>query len=704
MRKVRIKSMAKKAGGGNMIFPPFSPDAQSEPDLRVSNVLKPVDREDSNMEAEKGETAYLPDVNGLAAHYKIAGAKHSNGGTPLNLPDNAFIFSDTHKLKIKDPEILKSFGKTSGKYTPADLAKQYEINKYRKILADPSSDKLMVDTAEKMISNYNIKLGKLALVQEAKKGFPNGIPEIALPYLAVGAINPDQILPLKADNNQFPTQAPRAYSQKDGGSSNMGNPYYKQAGGDNKQASPTQGADYYTQAYTLLQNTLTSPENEKLRDKLYEDWKNRPENKGKALSKDQVINTFLEAQKQIFAIQKAHPDATSKEAIKSKKWDRGTKKNEMYNKEATALGLNPLKEDDIKTFQSTYQVLSDLADNPEFSPILSNFNLKPVGVSDQTYGKDKKAISPVDGWFGNTTVGQAVLPKTAPAAAQITPEVKQPDAVTAYTQPKFAETKQKPFAPWWKQDVVKTAGSAADFMRIKKYLPWAPPINPYVPDATFYDPTRELASNAEQMNIGTQGANAFSGPQAYNARFSQIQGQGAKNAADILSKYNNMNVGAANQFSALKGDIMNKAGMANASLATKLYDDTTIANQQFDNAKNMARQELRSSYIDAVTNRANAQVMNNLYPHYKIDPITGGMMGFYKGSKLKPGATGDASESAAASFAQLVNKYPQVDQAILAKMAGMGPISPDDNQVAPDAAEWFKKFNSTIPNNYPNNQ
>jgi hypothetical protein len=34
-----------------------------------------------------------------------------------------------------------------------------------------------------MISNYENKLAKLALVQEAKKGFPNGIPEIAMPYL-----------------------------------------------------------------------------------------------------------------------------------------------------------------------------------------------------------------------------------------------------------------------------------------------------------------------------------------------------------------------------------------------------------------------------------------------------------------------------------------------------------------------------------------
>ena len=81
-------------------------------------------------------------------------------------------------MKLNDPELLKQFGKPvkKGGYTPAELAKPYDINKYRKVLDDPMSDPIQKKTAEEMIANYNVLLGKLALAQEAKKGFPQGVP------------------------------------------------------------------------------------------------------------------------------------------------------------------------------------------------------------------------------------------------------------------------------------------------------------------------------------------------------------------------------------------------------------------------------------------------------------------------------------------------------------------------------------------------
>jgi len=185
---------------------------------------------------------------------------------------------------------------------------------------------------------------------------------------------------------------------------------------------------------------------------------------------------------------------------------------------------------------------------------------------------------------------------------------------------------QKPYAPWWLQDIVKTSGAAADLMRINRYLPWQATPETRLPDATFYDPTRELAANAEQANIQTQGLAAFTGPQALSARSSAIQGQAAKNAADIMARYNNMNVQLANQLSQERTSIMNQAASNKANLDTQLFDKYTIANQQFDNAKNMARQNLRQSYIDAITNRAKTQALNTLYPNFYTDPITGGFV------------------------------------------------------------------------------
>lgn len=190
------------------------------------------------------------------------------------------------------------------------------------------------------------------------------------------------------------------------------------------------------------------------------------------------------------------------------------------------------------------------------------------------------------------------------------------------------------YAPFFKQDVLDTAGAFRDLVSVKKRLPWQAAWNLNVPTPVYYDPTRELAANAEMANIGTQGAQMFTGPQAYNARFSQIQGQAAKNAADILSRYNNLNVGIANQFQLQKAELLNQDEMNRANAATNLFDKTTIANEMYDSQKNMARQNLRSAYRNAITNRANAQVLNSLYPQYHIDPASGGFLDFMGGRDL----------------------------------------------------------------------
>lgn len=166
--------------------------------LEVRDSISRVARGDANLEAEGGETAY-GDVNGdgFPEHYKITGPRHSSGGVPLNLPDGTFIYSDTRSMKISDCNILKMFNKpcNKGGYTPADLAKQYDINKYRQILQDPNTDNLEKKTAELMIKQFTFKLGALALAQESKKGFPQGIPEVARPYMEAMGIKDEDLLP-----------------------------------------------------------------------------------------------------------------------------------------------------------------------------------------------------------------------------------------------------------------------------------------------------------------------------------------------------------------------------------------------------------------------------------------------------------------------------------------------------------------------------
>lgn len=170
-----------------------------------SRYLTAVSRDEANLEAEGGETAF-GDINGdgFPEHKIIKGKRHHEGGVPLNLPDGTFIFSDTKSMKITDCTILKMFNKPCGKqsYTPAELAKPYDINKYRVMLEDPDSDAMTRKTAELMIKKYVIKLGALALAQESKKGFPQGIPEVAEPYMKAVGLTPEDVLPNDPNKQQ----------------------------------------------------------------------------------------------------------------------------------------------------------------------------------------------------------------------------------------------------------------------------------------------------------------------------------------------------------------------------------------------------------------------------------------------------------------------------------------------------------------------
>lgn len=137
------------------------------------NTIGAVPRSQANIEAEGGETI-LGDINndGNIEHMTITGKRHTQGGVPLNVPPGSFIFSDTKKMKIKDQAVLDHFGMGSkkGGYTPAEIAKRYQLNDFMKKVNDPSTDSFTRRTAERMLNNNMQKLSELAAYQEGMKG------------------------------------------------------------------------------------------------------------------------------------------------------------------------------------------------------------------------------------------------------------------------------------------------------------------------------------------------------------------------------------------------------------------------------------------------------------------------------------------------------------------------------------------------------
>lgn len=181
-----------------------------DPYARTGNTLPEAHPDDANVNAEKQEQIlgnFTPD--GLPSLMNVDGPPHTQGGKDINVPDGAFIFSDTKSLKIKDPEVLKQFGQTKA-MTPAGIAKNYQLQKFTKVLADPKSDPVSKKTAELMVGNYTDKLNQLAGVQEGIKqrlgldnDSKNQVPRQSFQMGGMYDVHPDMAKQLASQGYEF---------------------------------------------------------------------------------------------------------------------------------------------------------------------------------------------------------------------------------------------------------------------------------------------------------------------------------------------------------------------------------------------------------------------------------------------------------------------------------------------------------------------
>jgi hypothetical protein len=704
LRKVRIVKSAPKARTGYQVQGSLANDVPafggadynayigaSKPE--VSKTMKAVPRQIANLEAEGGETV-VGNLDGskMPSFKTIVGPRHSSGGVPLLLPEDSFIFSDTKAMKIADPKMLDMFGvkPKKGGYTPAELSKKYDINNYRKILQDPNSDKIARTTAEIMIKNYVMKLGALALAQESKKAFPQGIPLIARPYMESMGLTDEDLIPELAmqQEQQMPQQEveeveeefpqtmpdgqpiaqpqPMPQQMPEPGMAPMAQ-YGMTMGGYDMPFYDMPEAEYGMPMGTgMSQNYMGNPRHINGGNLLFaqdgaetvsgisakpveqfsqgEDWQ-----KGKT---EQSGYDAQYRRKQGEAVQyysgsrmgtaesvaqgicaKINKSGNVEEAILQAfpAYLNGKRPGmpgyEEAMKAAVArLAANPLYTDCVKAAQSKFQEAEYVKKD------------EPPQQDCPCLDKDGKAIP---GVFAKKDKDGNCLKETCESSC----ECKKADGTT-YTVEKNPDGSCKDCeeeggsedmsitttppgeAEWWLQDTVNAAGAFGDLMGIRKRMPWEPRVDLEEPRPTFLDPTRELAAQSEQANIAAQASAQFAGPQALGARLSAIQGQGAAQAANTLSQINNQNVGIANQFEGQQVGIRNQEQLMNQQLAGRLYDKNTIADQQFQNAKRAGRANMAQAYNTAVTNKWKTDALNQMYPDYQVSPTSGGRVKF----------------------------------------------------------------------------
>jgi hypothetical protein len=701
MQQVRIKRLPSKALGGTKTGQQTADGALSiqptamggadidqyigEKAVDVKKTLQPEPREKSNVEVEKGEVV-AGDLNGdgMIETYIAGGKRHSQGGTPLNLPDDTFIFSDTKSMKIKNPDILKKFGKTSGSYTPASLAKQYDINKYRKILQDPESDAVDRKTAELMIRNYTMKLGALSVAQEGKKGFPQGVPLIAQPFMEANKITEEQVKPTYKP--KFASQEPETTEEAAEPQEEVGldeSMPTEMPNGEQIAMSPEMMGEAPMAAYGMNMGGYSFPYAPEYEEgglvKAQEGTSVKPPYKmNEAYTPTGVVrlNTFrkkyglpqLKGSVTKADIQKAAGELQAKIAESNPDLlvDYMTTKSHQPNREL----LKIIPAGYPKTTAGVKKALADgklsvdkirtaYKDNEWWYRALDT-QVKELSKEEyEKKMKDPAAIKQGDILFFNEDPAnpemytQYVMKEAAKADDKIDvpkttdeddTDVDETDYDYDYSQPPM-ETK----AQWTTPDVVNFAGALGDRASLRKQYPWSPMVDFEESRPRYLDVTRPAAALAEQANIAQQNLAQFTGsPQLSSARTMGMQGQLAKNVVDLMSNYNNQNVQIANQFSQANSNIRNQERLKNQEIATRLYDQTNMMNQQYDNSKRAANANVRQAFATGWKNASDLSMVNSMSEQYDIDPVTGNVI--FQGGK-------DFTPERSQTFNDMLNGY-----------------------------------------------
>lgn len=534
-------------------------DIQQQPEINAG--VKAVDRGQANLEAERGEVVVKPDLSGI---YSIGGNRHYDGGTPLNLPKGSFIFSDDKDLHIT-PEEKQVFKFKGGgivgknRNTPARVIKREvnlkHYNSSANIMEDRDFDDISKKSAMLMLQGYQKKLGQVAYVQEAKKGFPTGVPDFASGSAPV--VDP-QLQTQLTQNKQYMQQ---------GGVTNTKyfNPYTPkmmtfQAGGGigmspfmNMQLpSYIDQSDAYPGGSTLAGSTTPKGLSNTFNyfggvNKLTRDWGNVGVNLG-------PLNTH---------------DA----------------QDAMYQ---WALKNNP------QLLQNMWGKYGNTAYGRQ-----NGLNYDTNHLNPQQLGKMGDAYD--DGLLGARVFAPNNLPglaQTTPGAPQITAgQPTQPGIPTSYPTPTpglnpnpYAPGNTLPYRPNIPLSPLQKANmlyAGYQAMSVPRYQPMRSQIKSPLVELNRYNPDAALSA------VSNSASEAYANNRAQNPYMSginnaQIYGKSLEAKQQVLGDYANRNVGVGNQQTMENNQIQRQDMQFNTAANQHYYDQTQALAQNYNTEKRFA--------------------------------------------------------------------------------------------------------------------
>ena len=597
-------------------------------DVRYS--LSSVPRDRANIEAEGGETVLTDLTNdGQFGLYNITGPRHSAGGVPMFLPEQSFIYSDTDKMKFTKDELAEFGINTKKKMTPAKLSKKYELNDYYAHLESPFADKIQAVTSELMLKKNMMNLSKVAFGQESKKKFEEGVPLAAHPYLVQQGIDPleftakmEAITREEAQMRMIASLPPEQQEQMMMLQQMMEQVDQQEGAAQEQmpqQAMARYGAETQQKAQVGIETKPNVAYDQSMQDRYTNDWGITFNDIGvgaktyddvQRYSKDGL---FADADANIKGLQEAYADYPEMDKMIASLTEYGKKKNPEVLKFQKWLNGVSIPKQVAAMRAERERVGKEFTDEDEAKAIEAlekDYAIREDGLM----GVETSSRRPFS--FKDAKIPEEEIIEDTPRGdlTQVIPE--------EYTPPK---------AEWWKQD--QNNLTALGLIDDNLYLPFQPDVQRTVISPTFDD--WRGAVNANNASAGTM-ANALGavgGPQA--VANSNIQGQNLAANAAAIGRTNTANVGIANQFEAMQGQMDAQFNQLDANRNVKQYDDTQKVLQASDNFKNWRIGQNAKLQNAALTNRANTFNLNTTYDNYAVDPRTGGMVGFTNPNALK---------------------------------------------------------------------
>ncbi len=663
-------------------------------DVRYS--LSSVPRENANVEAEGGETV-LTDLSndGQFGLYDINGPRHSQGGVPMFLPEQSFIFSDTPKLKFNKDE-MSELDMKGDKKTPAKISKKFDLNTYYAELGSQYADNISSLSAELMLKKNMNDLSKLAFMQESKKSFEDGVPLAAHPYLISVGEDPIEFtarveeisekqaqrdiinsLPVDQQNQlmmlqefmqqaeNMPQQMTAEYgteikSYQDAGEvvveeeviTKENNPYPPGSDNFNKLE------DYRSKGYEL---TIVDG-----RIRAYKPYESRFKDEGTVIVQDiegigtgetSVISEDIAAQGEVLD---ASPIGQYRPGIYSG-------------------GNRPERQGTIYENQIV---------DGEYDPSIAPDKSTPIYAYGSAKLKSKEGAADFNARWGDVTAQIEGFDFNKPAND---PQWKEFQVLAEETRKKEAAELNIPYVPHFKKrgDEGYVAGEGFDgalgmhtfntprmdvdftssdeqFMDLpveeeeKKEMVEQPPAKAewWLQDQNNLntlmgiedDLLLPFAPTLEEQNIDyvlddyTGRVNANNATAATMAKALQAYGPQQLERSGLMGKtfdanakainqVNSNNIKTMNRVASLQPQLDMKVDMLNAAKDTKLYDDTNVALQNAQNFSNWKAAKANELYNAGITNAANTANLNDLYNYYDINPQKAGRVEFGPGGR-----------------------------------------------------------------------